>query len=80
MHKLLLGSEDSVACVAETRYYVRVLVDDLVSATSLAYVRYCQDITDDQRKAEDELQKITDAQIKDVDKIAGEKEKEIMSV
>ena len=35
---------------------------------------------DDQRKAEDELQKITDAQIKDVDKIAGEKEKEIMSV
>ncbi|MBQ4640580.1 MAG: ribosome recycling factor [Clostridia bacterium] len=35
---------------------------------------------DDQRKAEDELQKITDAQIKDVDKIAAEKEKEIMSV
>lgn len=35
---------------------------------------------DDQHKAEDELQKITDAQIKDVDKIAAEKEKEIMSV
>ena len=35
---------------------------------------------DDQRKAEEELQKITDAQIKDVDKIAAEKEKEIMSV
>lgn len=35
---------------------------------------------DDQRKAEDELQKLTDAQIKDVDKIAAEKEKEIMSV
>ena len=35
---------------------------------------------DDQRKAEEELQKITDALIKDVDKIAAEKEKEIMSV
>ena len=32
---------------AQTRAY-----NDLVSATSLAYVRYCQDITDDQRKAE----------------------------
>ena len=35
---------------------------------------------DDQRKAEDELQKLTDAQIKEVDKVAGEKEKEIMEV
>ena len=35
---------------------------------------------DDQRKAEDELQKLTDAQIKEVDKIAAEKEKEIMEV
>ncbi|MCR4885426.1 MAG: ribosome recycling factor, partial [Clostridiales bacterium] len=35
---------------------------------------------DDQRKAEDELQKLTDAQIKDVDRIAAEKEKEIMEV
>ena len=35
---------------------------------------------DDQRKAEDELQKTTDAQIKEVDKIAAEKEKEIMEV
>ena len=35
---------------------------------------------DDQRKAEDELQKLTDGQIKEVDKIAAEKEKEIMEV
>ena len=35
---------------------------------------------DDQRKAEDEMQKLTDAQIKDVDKIAADKEKEIMEV
>ena len=35
---------------------------------------------DDQRKAEDELQKVTDAAIKEVDKISAEKEKEIMSV
>lgn len=35
---------------------------------------------DEQRKAEDELQKLTDNAIKDVDKIAAEKEKEIMSV
>lgn len=35
---------------------------------------------DDQRKAEDELQKLTDAQIKEIDKIAAEKEKEIMAV
>ena len=35
---------------------------------------------DDQRKAEDELQKLTDAKIKDVDRIAADKEKEIMEV
>ncbi len=35
---------------------------------------------DDQRKAEDELQKVTDAKIKEIDKIAADKEKEIMSV
>ncbi len=35
---------------------------------------------DEQRKAEDELQKITDKAIKEVDAIAAEKEKEIMSV
>ena len=35
---------------------------------------------DDQRKAEDELQKLTDAQIKELDKIAADKEKEIMEV
>ncbi len=35
---------------------------------------------DDQRKAEEETQKVTDAAIKEIDKIAAEKEKEIMSV
>ena len=35
---------------------------------------------DDQRKAEEELQKVTDQKIKEIDKIAVEKEKEIMSV
>ncbi len=35
---------------------------------------------DDQRKAEDEMQKATDNAIKEIDKIAAEKEKEIMSV
>lgn len=35
---------------------------------------------DDQRKAEDELQKVTDAIIKDIDKISSEKEKEIMEI
>ena len=35
---------------------------------------------DDQRKAEDEMQKATDAAIKEIDKIAADKEKEIMSV
>ncbi len=35
---------------------------------------------DDQRKAEDELQKVTDAKIKEVDRIAADKEKEIMEV
>lgn len=39
------------------------------------------DITEDeQRKAEEELQKATDAAIKDVDKICSDKEKEIMEV
>lgn len=35
---------------------------------------------DDQRKAEDEMQKITDNAIKDIDQMAQEKEKEILSV
>ncbi len=35
---------------------------------------------DDQRKAEEETQKVTDAAIKEIDRIAAEKEKEIMSV
>ena len=35
---------------------------------------------DDQKKAEDELQKVTDAHIKDLDRIGAEKEKEIMSI
>ena len=35
---------------------------------------------DDQRKAEEEMQKATDNAIKEIDKIAAEKEKEIMSV
>ncbi len=35
---------------------------------------------DDQRKAEDELQKVTDAAVKDVDKMAAEKEKEILAI
>ena len=35
---------------------------------------------DDQKKAEDELQKLTDKEIKEIDRIATEKEKEIMSV
>lgn len=35
---------------------------------------------DEQHKAEDELQKVTDAACKDIDRMAEEKEKEIMSV
>ena len=35
---------------------------------------------DEQRKAEDELQKATDAAIKEIDKICSDKEKEIMEV
>ncbi len=35
---------------------------------------------DDQRKGEEELQKVTDAKIKEVDRIAADKEKEIMEV
>ena len=35
---------------------------------------------DDQKKAEEAIQKLTDANIKDIDKITAEKEKEIMEV
>lgn len=35
---------------------------------------------DDQRKAEDEMQKVTDGATKDIDRMAEEKEKEILSV
>lgn len=39
------------------------------------------DITeDDQRRAEDELQKVTDNAVKDIDKLASEKEKEILEI
>ena len=35
---------------------------------------------DDQKKAEEQIQKLTDANIKDIDKITADKEKEIMDV
>ena len=35
---------------------------------------------DDQKRAEEAIQKLTDANIKDIDKITAEKEKEIMDV
>lgn len=35
---------------------------------------------DDKKRAEDEIQKLTDSNIKDVDKVVAEKEKELMSV
>ena len=35
---------------------------------------------DDQKRAEEDIQKLTDAAIKDVDKITADKEKEIMDV
>ena len=35
---------------------------------------------DDQKKAEEQIQKLTDANIKDIDKITADKEKEIMEV
>jgi len=35
---------------------------------------------DEQRKAEDELQKVTDAAVKDIDKLAADKEKEILEI
>jgi ribosome recycling factor len=42
--------------------------------------KYGEIIEDEQRKAEEDLQKATDAAIKDVDKIYADKEKEIMEV
>ena len=35
---------------------------------------------DDQKKAEEDIQKLTDAAVKDIDKICGDKEKEILDV
>ena len=35
---------------------------------------------DDQKRAEEAIQKLTDANIKDIDKITAEKEKEIMEI
>lgn len=35
---------------------------------------------DEQRKAEDELQKVTDTAVKDIDKMAADKEKEILEI
>ena len=66
------GAEEAKVAVRNTRrdvmeHFKKMKKDSLITE-------------DEQRKAEDELQKLTDAKIKEIDKIAAEKEKEIMSV
>ena len=74
--RLALGNES-----IDTNADVFRLNNAMLSAQQQEDIRSRRALTeDDQRKAEDELQKTTDAQIKEIDKIAAEKEKEIMSV
>lgn len=63
----------------EAKVAVRGIRRDAMDA--IKKLQKASDITeDDQRKAEDELQKLTDQKIKDIDKIAADKEKEILEV
>ena len=66
------GAEDAKVAMRNTRREAMEQIKKLKKDSQIT--------EDDQRKAEDELQKITDAQIKEVDKIAADKEKEIMEV
>ena len=63
----------------EAKVAVRGIRRDAMDA--IKKLQKSSDITeDDQRKAEDELQKLTDQKIKDIDKVASDKEKEILEV
>ncbi len=63
----------------DSRVAVRAIRRD--SVEQVKKLKKDSEITEDeQRKAEDDLQKVTDNAIKDVDKLAAEKEKEIMQV
>ncbi len=63
----------------ESKVAVRAVRRDAVE--QFKKLRKSSDITeDDQKDAEDEIQRVHDEAIKDLDKIAADKEKEIMSV
>ncbi|MDD3110341.1 MAG: ribosome-recycling factor, partial [Eubacteriales bacterium] len=63
----------------EAKVAVRSIRRDAME--QLKKMKKSSDITeDDQRKAEDEMQKATDSAIKDIDQMGQEKEKEILSV
>ncbi len=66
------GAEDAKVAVRAIRRDAMEQVKKLKKDSSIT--------EDDQKKAEDELQKVTDAAIKEVDSICAEKEKEIMAV
>ena len=63
----------------ETKVAIRSIRRDAIE--QIKKMKKNSEITeDDQRKAEEDMQKITDKAIKDVDEIYGRKEKEIMEV
>ena len=63
----------------ETKVAIRSIRRDAIE--QIKKMKKNSEITeDDQKKAEEDIQKLTDANIKDVDKITAEKEKEIMDV
>ena len=66
------GAEDAKVAMRNTRREAMEQIKKLKKDSQIT--------EDEQRKAEDELQKLTDGQIKEVDKIAADKEKEIMEV
>ena len=63
----------------ESKVAVRAIRRDAVD--QIKKMKKNSEITeDDQKKAEEAIQKLTDANIKDIDKITADKEKEIMDV
>ncbi len=66
------GAEEAKVAIRNTRRDAMESIKKLKKDSAIT--------EDDQRKAEDSLQKVTDAAIKEVDKIAADKEKEIMEV
>ena len=83
---LLLKKEDATLLKVvrgegeEAKVAVRNLLEETLTTKIAALVKEKEISEDEQRRAETEIQKLTDKYITEVDKLVAEKEKEIMTV